>query len=149
MPLEDQSGGSEMVEGYFTQADTAITTGFEPHIIEFYANLHQDSFGIEYNSGANTGGGANSYSVSMGFAIAAHTVDQVVTGYAMNSNGMDEHHSFAGDGEIAYLFYTQSGGSTINGRARAEVSAIRGDGFDVNWLSTITPNVYVLYRAHG
>lgn len=147
MGLEKSSVGPKVDVGYFTQSATSVTTGFRPTAIWFWSFLHQGSFNSEYSSGANTGGGANSYSWSCGYATGAAAGDQLVSALGANSDSMDAHTSFVGDGEVVYLIYTDTRGANILGRSRANVSAINSDGFDVSFTSTVTPTCITLYKA--
>jgi hypothetical protein len=133
--------------GYVTQSETSVTTGFAPQLVLFYSNLHQNSFNAEYNSGANAGGGANSLAFSEGSAVGSASGEQHVSGVSASSDSPDEHHSYVGDGEVVYIIYTDTAGSNVKGRARAAVSSFNDDGFSLSWSSTVTPNVFTLYRA--
>jgi len=148
MGLEETDLGGGVSVGVFQQNDTAITTGFNPSYVAFYAQETQAALNTEYYSGASTGGGANSWAWSQGYAASSVAGDQLVNGASWNSNSINAHRAYAGDGEVVYVIRSSNAGENLEGRARAEVASFDQDGFTMNWTSTITSTVHVLYQAY-
>jgi hypothetical protein len=124
----------------------SITTGFEPQYVEFMANVHQGSFGAAYDSGANTGSGANAMGLGFGMATGSANSEQLVSSLSMNSDDSNAHRSFVYDGYVIYIPYLSFHGENVDGRVSATIQSFDSDGFTLEWENNYD-DPPILYRA--
>jgi hypothetical protein len=82
------------------------------------------------------------------YAVAADGIVQFIGSTGFNSDNMDAHRSYFGDDHCVYLIWTENTGETKKGAARATLSNITQDGFEMTWNETINTTVQITYNAY-
>ena len=139
--LQMQSPGGQFDVGNFTDGTTSINVGFEPKFIEVIGQIHNTFNSEESPSAAPLG-------QSHGFATGTATSEQYVVSEGDNSDSVNGHFSFAGDGEVVHVIETTFNGESLDTRSVASVSAFTSTGFDLNWSET-GADAHYIYKAQG
>ena len=123
-----------------------INVGFEPKMIDFLSLFHLGDTNTRAISPGNdfeSPNGLHSVPISKG---AATSTSQIVQSTNVDSDSMNSHVTFMGDGYVVYQVFVNTSGENIIGRNRISLTSFTSVGFTLEVHELFNTNT-IIYRA--